>query len=142
MSSCRLENRGLRILNSSSVQMLISVSSIILCNTGAWEVIEVVVRAGYRDFYAYFMKTNTRFLSITGYTSCVRLCVCDEKGLDRATGLNIYLCVLSCVCVCLCAARVSRHACLFVLNANELEYTHVAYYLATVVLNINSHLVK
>lgn len=58
-----------RIVNSCFVQTLISVSSVILCNTGAWEVIEVEVRAGCRDFNAHFIKTNRGFLSITGNVS-------------------------------------------------------------------------
>ena len=83
----------MRILNSSSVQTLISVSFVILNKADDWEVIDVVVRTGYRDLYAYLIRTNTWFLSIMGYTS---LKGNDEKGMewDRAMELE-YLLVCS-----------------------------------------------
>ena len=86
-------------MNLCFVQTLISVSSVILCNTGAWEVIEV--SAGCRDFYKHFIITNRGFLSIMGNAS---FCLWWKGMWSGPRGWNIYLWVLSCVCVCVCVS--------------------------------------
>lgn len=50
--------------------------------------IKLVIKAGYSDFYLYFIKTNTWYLNITGLVSVMKN---EGMGHNGAIGLKYLL---------------------------------------------------